>query len=70
MHGDFRPRSIIESLLDPIEEADPILSAAIFTMSGERMIIGLPAVSAQRIWVVPALKDDEFWFIDQDIYFM
>ena len=55
---------------DPIDGADPILNAATFTMTEKRRIVGLPALSPQRIWVVPALEDGEFWFIDQEIYYM
>jgi hypothetical protein len=68
--GDFRQRGVIESAQDPSTNSDPILCAHTFKMAGERIIVGLPSIGTQRIWVVPAITAGEFWFIDQDVYYM
>ena len=69
-NGDFRQRGVIESAQDTSINSDPILCAHTFMMTGTRIIVGLPKIGAQRIWVVPALTAGEFWFTDQDIYYM
>ena len=68
--GDFRQRGVIESAQDTSINSDPILCAHTFMMTGTRIIVGLPKIGSQRIWVVPALTAGEFWFTDQDIYYM
>jgi hypothetical protein len=68
--GDFQKRGVIEAVLDPSNRCDEVLRTPTFKLAGRRMIIGLPSVSAQHIWVVPAMSPDIFWIIDQDIYVM
>lgn len=69
-NGDFRQRGVIRSTQDSSVNIDPILGAHTFTMAGKRIIVGLPSIETQRIWVVPAIVAGEFWFIDQDVYYM
>lgn len=52
------------------ENIDHLLQARIFKMSRHRAIVGLPEISSDRVWVVPALGDGEMWLMDWDIYFM
>jgi hypothetical protein len=39
-------------------------------MSGERKMYGLPALQAEKLWVVPSRTAGQFLFVDENIYFM
>jgi hypothetical protein len=66
--GVFEHCGVLENADNPSATADPILFAPTFRMTEERVIVGLPSIDTQPIWVTPAVKPNTFWFIDQDIY--
>jgi hypothetical protein len=66
--GVFEHRGVLENAHNPNATADPILFTPTFKMTEERIIVGLPSIDTQPIWVTPALEPDTYWFIDQDIY--
>ena len=66
--GVFRHRGIIENTQSPGATADPILFTPTFQLTKKRVIVGLPSIDSQPIWVTPAIEPDTFWFMDQDIY--
>jgi hypothetical protein len=59
-NGDFESGGIIEKAEDVNEDMDPILRAPIFQLTGSRVIVGLPSIIPQQIWVVPARAAGEF----------
>ena len=66
--GVFRHRGIIENTQSPEATADPILFTSTFKLTKNRVILGLPSIDSQPIWVTPGIEPDTFWFMDQDIY--
>ena len=66
--GFFKHRGMIENTQSPGATADPILFTPTFKLTKKRVIVGLPSIDSQPIWVTPAIKPDTFWFMDQDIY--
>ena len=72
--GNFPDIGITAALRDSetgdASTKDPILRTPIFRMSDEQIIVGLPQIGSQRIWVVPGLEEGELWYIDWEIYFM
>jgi hypothetical protein len=67
---EFESGGIIENAEDMNKDNDPILRAPAFRLSGSCVIIGIPSLNPQQIWVVPTRTSGEFWWIDQDIYFL
>ena len=68
--GDFKHRGIIETAKNPMGNSDAILFAPTFSVTDERIIVGLPSIDTLPVWVTPAIEDDTFWLIDYDTYFM
>lgn len=69
--GEFGERGVrTVDMEEDSDDVDPILQAQVFRMSDCRMIVGLPRVGSQRIWVTEAIEDGEMWLHDWDIWFM
>jgi hypothetical protein len=68
--GNFEPMGITGVNIDQSTERDPILHAAVFRLTGSRIIIGLCAVDPSQLWIPRGLGGGEFWWIDQDIFFL
>lgn len=52
------------------EDLDPIIQVPRFCLSGETMIIGLPKIDSQRLYVTATNEAGQFWCCDWDAYFM
>ena len=68
--GVFEKRGVFEGVHASSANADQILFTPTFRMTNERIMVGLPGIDTQPIWVAPAIEAETFWFIDQDIYYM
>lgn len=52
------------------EDLDPIIQVPRFCLSGETIIIGLPKIDSQRLYVTATKEAGQFWCCDWDAYFM
>ena len=59
--GVFGHRGIIENTQSPLATAGPILLTPNLKLTKERVIVGLPSIDSQPIWVTPAIEPDTFW---------
>ena len=63
-------QGLIRTAEDEGENVDYILQVPTFRMSRKTVIVGLPALQPQRIWVTPTQKPGQYWYIDWDIYYI
>jgi hypothetical protein len=68
--GVFQHHGVVAALQDEGADRDPILKCQIFTMKGDRIVVGVPTLTSATMWIVPAREEGLFWYIDEDIYFM
>jgi len=49
---------------------DTLLEVPLLQVNGQRGVVGLPAITSRRIWVVPCAHSSQLMWVDWDIYFM
>jgi hypothetical protein len=68
--SSFESEAAITAITSDSDGRDEVLRHCIFALTNKRRIVGLPAIRADKLWIVPAVREDEYFFVNQNIRFM
>lgn len=69
-NGVFDQQGIAAAMLSDGPEWDPILKTRRVVVGNDRLIVGLPSIHTDRLWIVPSNEDGVYWHINDKIHML